>query len=103
MPLEKISKTTRHLMAKSVILETRVAELESTVQFLNKKKRRLKAQLQVSGVVNAEEAQDRIERADLAAQIATEQRRKRAAPTCGLCHQLGHRRNHCPTIQVASN
>jgi hypothetical protein len=103
MPLEKISKATRHLMAKSVLMETRVAELESTVQFLNKKKHRSKARLQIGGVVSVEEAQDRIERADLAIQIATEQRRQRAAPTCSLCHQLGHKRNACPSIQVTSN
>ena len=39
MPLKKISKATRHLMAKSVLMETRLVKLESTVQFLNKKKR----------------------------------------------------------------
>ena len=103
IPLKKILKATRHLIAKSVLIETRLAELKSTVQFLNKKKHQTKAQLQVSGVVSAENAQDMIERANLAIQIATEQYRKRAPPTCSLCRQLGHKRNTCPSIRVASN
>jgi hypothetical protein len=103
-PLKKISKVTSHLMTKVIILDTRIVELEDTVKHLNKKQSRLKAQLQVEdNVLSVEEAQDMIKRAELATQIAAEQRGKRAAPTCGLCHQLGHRRNHCPTIQVASN
>jgi hypothetical protein len=103
-PLKKISKTTSHLMTKVVLMDARIADLEDTVQHLNKKQRRSKAQLQAKeDALNVEEAQDMIERAELATQIAAEQRRKRSAPTCSLCHQSGHRRNHCSTTQVASN
>jgi DDE superfamily endonuclease len=102
-PLKKIVKATAHLMTKVALMDTRITDLEGTMQHLNKKQRRSKAQLQAGGVLSVEEAQDMIEQAELATQIAAEQRSQRAAPTCSLCHQLGHRRNYCPTIQVASN
>jgi hypothetical protein len=56
--------------------------------------------------LSVEEAQDMIVQADLVVQIVTEKRnqqlKQRAPPTCELCHQIGHIRIYCLTLEEAT-
>jgi hypothetical protein len=42
-PLKKIAKATGYLMTKVALMDTRITDLEGTMQHLNKKQRRSKA------------------------------------------------------------
>jgi hypothetical protein len=90
------------MTARVTLLEHRMAELEDSVEYHKKKKRQSAARLQTGSVLTVEEAQDLIVQADLAVEVATEERsqqpRQRAPPTCSLCHEIRHIRTYCPTL-----
>jgi hypothetical protein len=100
--IEKLTKGYGQLMAKSVIHEHRIMELEQTVEHLNKKKKRKsRTRLQSGGVLNVGDAQEMIRQADLAAQTEAQEPRSRAPSTCSNCHQIGHNRTRCTIVQYS--
>jgi hypothetical protein len=89
-------------MARTTLLERRIAELEDTVEHLNKKKKRKsRTKLQSGGVLNVGDAQVMIRQADLAAQTEAQQPKTRAPPTCSNCGQIGHKRTRCTIVQYS--
>jgi hypothetical protein len=105
--IKKLSKSYRQVIAKVVLLKSRITELEGTVAHLNKKKRRSKARLPVPGTesLTVERAQDLIARKQAIEQARqdSQPQRSRAPRTCSNCHQIGHYRTRCHLYTVSSS
>jgi hypothetical protein len=101
-PLAKVVRGCQLAMAGVVLYEQRIKELEATVEHLQKKKSRSRAQLQHGGVLEVQEAQNLILAREQAIQedIAqgVGQGCPRAPPTCSKCHVQGHIRTSCKNI-----
>jgi DDE superfamily endonuclease len=97
--ITKLAKAARQTLVQATLNERHILELQNTIEHLNKKKRRSKARLQIEPGMSVGEAQERIVRADLLAEIAAEARSQqpesRAPSTCSICHQIGHNRRRC--------
>ena len=90
-------------MARVVLLEQRVVELEAAVEQQSKKKQRSHAQLQHGGVLQVQEAQEMIISREQANQEAdfrfNQQNKKRAPPTCSNCGGKGHNLTRCKILR----
>ena len=91
-------------MTRVILLEQQVKELEAASEHQAKKKQQSRAQLQHSGVLQVQEAQNLILARENANQEAdaryNQQGGQRAPPTCSNCGEKGHRRNQC---RIANN
>jgi hypothetical protein len=96
----KLAKAARQTLIQVTLNQRHILELQSTIEHQNKKKRQSTARLPIEAGMSIGEAQEMIIRADLLAEIAAEASsqlpRTRAAPTCSICHQIGHNRRRCP-------
>ena len=84
----------------------RIAELEASNRHLQEKKKRTKKQLQHSGVLQVQEAQQLILERDNAIEQqetqAAQQQHYCAPPTCSCCGSLEHNAHTCNLVQYAS-
>jgi hypothetical protein len=99
--ITKLAKATRQTLIQATLNQRHIAELQSTIEHQNKKKRQSTARLPIEPGMSVEEAQDMIVRSDLLAEIAAEASsqlpKSRATPKCSICHQIGHNRRRCPS------
>jgi DDE superfamily endonuclease/Tc5 transposase DNA-binding domain len=94
--ISKLTKAATQMIVQATLTQRYIAELQSTIEHQNKKKRRTKARVQVESGMTVEEVQERIVRDELLAEITTEARSQRAPRMCGNCRQIGHNRRRCP-------
>jgi hypothetical protein len=80
-----------------------VVELEATIQYQNKKRRKLSRRLQTGGGLVVGDALDMIAEHQLVVEGPREESgglpRLRATRRCSNCHQTGHNRARCTVPQ----
>ena len=105
-PMAKVAKSAAIAWNIVSLQSSRITELEGTITQLQTKSKRTKKQLQSGGILDVQTAQEILLNRDLATQAVEERRadpaRRRAPPTCSICHIQGHTRRCCPAIQAAS-
>jgi DDE superfamily endonuclease len=105
--LGKVVKCTQQAMIQGTILERRVTELEATIQYQNKKRRKSSRRLQTGGVLLVGDALDMIAERQLVVEGPADESgrlpRLRATRRCSNCHQTGHNRQRCTVHQNSTS
>jgi hypothetical protein len=98
-PMAKVAKSASIAWNVVALQKQRIAEMEATIQQLQKKSKRTKKQLQTGGVLEMQEARQLLLAKDNAAELSEIQTIQatstRAPPTCSRCGVQGHTIRSC--------